>query len=58
LEWVRTHYTGPSSTHWERHTRICGILSFAVGGIAILTLPWGIGVLPMTVALLPMVFLR
>ena len=57
IPWFRKVFHSPSTRKWERFCRDGGLVALATGGLLFATLPFGIGVFGLIIALPPMIFL-
>ena len=57
IPWVRKVFGGPSTRKWERFCRDGGFIALVTGGLLFVTLPMGIGVLGIILAVPPLLFL-
>ncbi len=57
IPWFRNTFGNSTTRKWERFCRDAGLISVSVAAMLFITLPWGIGILGVLVALPPMVFL-
>ena len=53
---VRAAFGGPATRKWERFCRDGGIIALATGCLLFITLPFGIGVFGIMIAVPPMLF--
>ncbi len=54
---VRQVFGGPHTLKWERFCRDGGLLALATGGLLFVTLPFGIGLFGLIIAVPPLIFL-
>ena len=57
IAWFRRRFSSSSSRKWGRFCREAGLICLAVGGLLFLSLPYGLGVFGLIVALPPLLFL-
>ena len=57
IPWARQVFGGPSTRKWERFSRDGGLIALVTAGLLFVTLPMGIGVLGIILAVPPLLFL-
>ena len=57
IPWFRRRFHSSSSRKWERFCRDAGLVCLLVGCLLFISLPFGIGVLGVLIALPPLIFL-
>lgn len=57
IAWFRNTFGDSTSRKWERFCRDTGLVCMATAVMLFVTLPWGIGIFGVLVALPPMIFL-
>ncbi len=57
IPWFRKIFHCSSTRKWERFCREAGLLCFATGGLLFISLPFGMGIFGLFVALPPLIFL-
>ena len=56
IPWFRKVFESASTRKWERFCRDAGLVSFTVGCLLFINLPYGMGVFGILVAVPPLVF--
>ena len=55
--WFRNRFYSSATRRWERFCREAGLVCAVIGGLLLLTLPYGMGAFGLIFALPPMLFL-
>ena len=56
IAWFRKAFISSSTRRWERFCRDAGLISLATGCLLFMTLPLGIGILGLLIAVPPLIF--